>query len=75
MTILPKKKAEEESDSDEDAPAGCPRNSSPHGGAGLAPLSSPTSPEEVVGFHNADGFYHRCVSLCSGHYLFILENW
>lgn len=63
MTILPKKKAEEESDSDEDASAGCP-HTSPHGAAGHVPLSSPNSPEEVVGFHNADGFYHRWVCVC-----------
>ena len=62
MTILPKKKAEEESDSD-DASGGCPHNSSPHGAAGHDPLNSPNSPEEVVGFHNADGFYHRCMDI------------
>lgn len=60
MTILPKKKAEEESadDSDGDQSADGPDESSPHGAAGHAPLSSPNSPEEV-GYHSPDGFYHR----------------
>lgn len=55
MTILPKKKAEEESDSDGDNSAsGADDEASPHGGvAGHVPLSSPNSPEDT------DGFYHR----------------
>lgn len=60
MTILPKKKVEEEeeSDSDGDNSAGGPDESSPHGAAGHANLSSPTTPEET-GYHSPDGFYHR----------------
>ena len=58
MTILPKKKAEEESDSDGDHSAGGPDAPSPHGAAGHATLSAPNSPEEV-GYHSPDGFYHR----------------
>ena len=58
MTILPKKKAEQESDSDGDHSTGSPHNASPHGAAGHPPLSSPNSPEEV-GYHSPDGFYHR----------------
>lgn len=66
MTILPKKKAEEEeSDSDGDNSADEPATSSPHGAAGHTPLSSPNSPEEV-GYRSPDGFYHRYVAcLCS----------
>lgn len=64
MTILPKKKAEEESDSDEDVSAGRSHDSSPRVAAGHAPLSTPNSPEEGAAFHNADGFYHRCVRAC-----------
>jgi len=63
MTILPKKKAEEESDSDEDASAGCSHESSPHAAAGHAALSTPNSPEEVVAFQGPDGFYHRYVCM------------
>lgn len=60
MTILPKKKAEQqESDSDDSNSAGGPDESSPHGAAGHAPLSSPNSPEEVGYHHSPDGFYHR----------------
>ena len=59
MTILPKKKAEEESDSDGDNSAsGGDDEASPRGVVGHVPLSSPNSPEEV-GYHNSDGFYHR----------------
>lgn len=59
MTILPKKKVEEESDSDgDDNSAGGPDESSPHGAAGHAPLNSPTTQEEG-GYHSPEGFYHR----------------
>lgn len=64
MTILPKKKVEEESDSDGDNSTGGPDESSPHGAAGHDPLASPNTPEEV-GYHSPDGFYHRCVVLCT----------
>lgn len=69
MTILPKKKVEEESDSDGDNSADDEgphhhHDSSPHGASGHSPLGSPNAPEEV-GYHSPDGFYNRRYDLSS----------